>query len=514
MQAEAVLKSCYTPVGSLFNSATAMMMEIASDLWYNNTSTVDAISSISPSSPGQGSTVWKQCYLGIMRCNECIECIGAATFDESVKASLTAEARVLRAFYYYYLTNVFDGVPFYTCMVADRETQDEIRRLPRTEARTIRATLYDDLEQNALPYLEAVRGSEVKENRAGQALALMLMAKFAMWNEDWDAALVPLEALEALYGPLTEERYPLEETVWWKKDTAESIFEVQHAWSAEGVQYAGTVCNMYYPTYDGEGWYNGVYMPQWGTEISNHSSARATWRFGCFRPASGDKASETTSEKYLEGIFRPLPLTYGPYSEDLGRRTAVLDLAAIRAGTIRGEKIDRRSLYVLGMGDLDTGDTFTEVQKNGRPFAGRKFWVPGRVSSYDSNNYKIFRYADAVQMAAECWCRKGEPEKALAYLNQPRIRAGVDPVEGVTDEEEIMGLIQDERARELGGEMHRRFDLVRWGIWYDAILRYAPANATILTYIKPFHRYYPIPDTECALTGYILTNPDYVGYEN
>ena len=47
-QAEAVVKSCYEDVAQLFNSSSAMMMEVASDLWYQSTSVVDAISAISP----------------------------------------------------------------------------------------------------------------------------------------------------------------------------------------------------------------------------------------------------------------------------------------------------------------------------------------------------------------------------------------------------------------------------------------------------------------------------------
>ena len=47
-QAEAVVKSCYSDIRQLFNSSTGMMMEVASDLWYQSTSIVDAISAISP----------------------------------------------------------------------------------------------------------------------------------------------------------------------------------------------------------------------------------------------------------------------------------------------------------------------------------------------------------------------------------------------------------------------------------------------------------------------------------
>ena len=515
-QAESVVKSCYYDARVIFNSSSAMMMEIASDLWLQSTSVVDAISSISPARPGQGTTIWKRCYNGVMRCNECIECILASEIDEGNKMALQAEARVLRAFFYYYLTNTFNGVPYYTCMVKDMATLEMIRQLPRTDADIIRHSLYEDLKENAIPYFTEENGlkartSEVKGNRAGYALGLMLMAKFAMWNKEWTLAIEPLLLLEELYGPLTEERYPLDDTVWWKKNTDESIFEIQHEWLSDGIQMAGTGCTNMYPAISSDGSLDGVSMPQWGTELSSHSCAHTTYHFAAFRPKTGTSMEESTSASYTTSIFRPVPLTYGAYDASLGRYSVKIDTEALRTGMVRGEKFDRRCLYVLGFGNLDNGETFNSVAKYGYAYGGPKFWIPGRTANYDSNNYKIFRYADAVQMLAECYCMRGEYAKALEYLNYPRRRAGVDTYSTsmYADEASIMQLVRDERARELGGEYHRRYDLVRWGIWYEEVMAHQPSGSTIKNYIQPFHQYYPIPDTECALTGYILDNPEY-----
>ena len=69
--------------------------------------------------------------------------------------------------------------------------------------------------------------------------------------------------------------------------------------------------------------------------------------------------------------------------------------------------------------------------------------------------------------------------------------------------------VRCERARELGGEFQRKFDLVRWGIWYDQTYAYTN-NATLKGKMRPCHRYYPIPDAQCALSGYVLTNDEYL----
>ena len=144
-----------------------------------------------------------------------------------------------------------------------------------------------------------------------------------------------------------------------------------------------------------------------------------------------------------------------------------------------------------------------------RPWLGPKFWCPGMRDSYDSNNYKVFRYADAVLMAAECWCMKENLEQTKYYLNQVKERAGIAAFTVFKSWERTLEEIQNERARELIGEFQRKFDLVRWGIWYDQTYAYTN-NATLKGKMRPCHRYYPIPDAQCALSGYVLTNDEYL----
>ena len=548
-QCQACVDACYLPITQVYITTYSWAVEVPTDLWWINTSTPDPKCEISPSKPGVGTTVWQYCYQGVMRCNECIECIADSPIDEEDKLHLMAEARVLRALYYYHLTNFFNGVPFYTCMVTDQDVQEKIRRLPRTDANLIRSFLYEDLRDNALPYLEKARTSELAGNRAGYALGLMLMAKFAMWCRNWDNAEYALTELETVYGEFSEERYPLDDTRWCRKNTAESIFEIQHEWSETGIQFQGRMSRTYYPTsiakrwdntdvteglagawLDGvfDGYLDDVYLPQWGREIPSVSSMRATWHMGCFRPKSGTAQEESTSAEYCPGdrIFDPLPLTYGEFNKYYNRWNAVIDTDALERGeTADGRKIDRRIRYTLGLGSMDPssdnyGATFKDVRTQGRPSAGEKFWVPNMKSNFDSNNYKLFRYADAVLMMAETKCMKEDYEGALEYMNKVRARAAVDPFTGYSDEESVMKLIRDERARELAGECHRKYDLVRWGIWYSETLKYAPSGTKeyIQANIQPCHEYYPIPDTECALTAGadgkpILTNPAYAGIE-
>jgi len=416
--------------------------------------------------------------------------------------------------YYYILTSMFDGVPFYTCMVDSYQVQDSIRYLPRTPADSIRMCLYEDLRDNAIPYFTEknglkVRGGDAPDNRSGYAHGLMLMAKFAMWNQEWEMALAPLDSLEKLYGDLSEATYPLHEVQWRYKNTAESIFEIQHEYSRDGVRYYGNVAAIMTPKYDrSKDLFDGVQLTGYGTTLPNWNSLRATDYYTLFRPAYG----KVTSESGAKCLFDPLPLTYdltATYKAGDGRERYLtkIDLEAWAKKEIRGKKIDRRIEYAVGLGNYETGGTFGETRTWGIGWAGSKFWCPDMENTYDSNNYRIFRYADAVLMMAECHAElEHDPALCMRYLNMVRERADVDPYTDFTGYEDFLTFLRAERARELGGEFMRKFDLVRWGIWYDEVKKY---NAQIKNNAQPCHRYYPIPDKQCALSGYALSNPEY-----
>lgn len=507
-QAQAAVNNCYRYT-SFITTNFGLMTEACTDIWYCNTSTVDANLAISPSSPGVGTAVWNNCYTAIASCNEAIECItNRSKLSEAERNVLQAEARSLRALYYYFLTNTFDGVPFYLYMVENREVQDKIQGLPRTPAKEIRAALYDDLKENALPYFTKENGlkarpCDVKENRAGYALSLMLMAKFAMWNGEWNKAIEPLEELEELYGSLASPEYSLENTLWSVKNSPESIFEIQHAWSATGVQYTSSYGRLTLPKYNGEGVFDGIHMPELGTNLSDWASSRATYHYASFRGAKqqeGETPRKTSDAMFVDTIFGDLPMSFGEYLPSEVRYSGVVDPSKLSS-------CDLRIQYAVGLGRFPTSETFDQVHRGLSAYAGGKLWCYNMTSAYDSNNYKIFRYSDALLMLAECYAMKSNFTKACKYLNCTRTRAGLDMFT-TSDLGAFMSELRNERARELGGELHRKYDLVRWGIWYDETYKYT-SNSTLKANMRTYHEYYPIPDTECALSGYILTNDAY-----
>ena len=425
--------------------------------------------------------------------------------------------------YYYILTNNFDGVPYYTCQMNSYKVQDSVRFLGRTPADTIRRRLYNDLKENALPYFTEANGLKVKSTnapgrRSGYAHALMLMAKFAMWYEDWDAALEPLQALEDLYGRYTPENpeafeadYPLDNVKWsYKgKDKNEVIFEIQHEYDITGIKKYGNLAKIMMPNRGtdattGRFLWDGVdFGDKYGTTLPGANVTKVNPMFASYRPyGNPDKDGTGVTSTSVNCMFG---LSNLPLAVDLENKSGRDQAWGVKLDL--NKVYDKRALLNFAIGNLENGKLFNFLNKEGYFSIGEKFWCPNILSNYDSNNYKIFRYADALLMMAECWYHKGDEQRARDYIDIVRGRAGLPRMEMLAGQD-LMNEIVVERAKELFGEFHRKWDLVRWGIWYDRTKTYN-AYDKLKEHMRPCHEYYPIPDSQCALSGYALDNPTY-----
>jgi hypothetical protein len=113
------------------------------------------------------------------------------------------------------------------------------------------------------------------------------------------------------------------------------------------------------------------------------------------------------------------------------------------------------------------------------------------VLNYRQNTYAI-RLADTYLMEAEAL--GGTGTRAQALLDAVRSRVGLPSVPV------SMTAIKNERRRELAGEGHRWFDLVRWGD--------APTALASRGFVAGKHEVLPIPASELAGTQ-IVQNPNY-----
>ncbi|MEM8970072.1 MAG: RagB/SusD family nutrient uptake outer membrane protein, partial [Bacteroidota bacterium] len=146
-----------------------------------------------------------------------------------------------------------------------------------------------------------------------------------------------------------------------------------------------------------------------------------------------------------------------------------------------------------------------------------KMWNLDQINSPRGNhgdNKIIFRLSDVYLMAAEAENELNGPGNAFQYINAVRERAYEpdQPYSGLS-QQQLREAIYDERKWELGGEGHRRLDLIRWGILMDVVKNteyrvYDPAPN-----IQPKHVLLPIPVEELRLNPALLeSDPTNNGY--
>ena len=447
------LNSCYIPLKTIYNFTYMIITEGVTDLMYIRSGTQDAQLAISPAQPRFGQTMWTHGYRGVMYCNAAIDGITKSPVPDEVKKPLIAEGVIMRAFYYWFLTSTFGDVPFYTEHVADVEVLSRISKLGRMSAVDTRNYMIDELLAH-LENLPQVRTSESKDNRCGAAMGWMLVGKLAMWNKKWEVARDAMLKLQDIYGDLSQ--YPLEDIPFRYKNTPESIFEIQHTYSASGLQYVTNCASICMPTRNSDNMYDGVVIEELGNQATTWTALRPNAYF--FQALQTKKGGDLRVKMNLAWEYE-------------------------------------------GKAFKNTGTT---------PWPGPKFWCPKMVNTNDFNNQKVFRYADALLMLAECYMELKDSDKSLHYLNMTRTRAGLSAYV-FKNWDALEEEIQKERGRELFGEFQRKYDLVRWGIWYRNTYDYTDYSS-VKDGILPCHEYYPIPDTEVIYSGYALDNKAYNAY--
>jgi hypothetical protein len=345
--------------------------------------------------------IWSWMYAGINRANFILEFKDNIDFAE--KEVILAEARFLRAYYYFELIKWFGDVPFVLDQRIQFGDQYIVERTPKEE---IYAQLEADLAQGAqvLPTVAAEAG------RVTKGAALALLGKIHLYQGEFEAAATALEEVinSGAYDLVGDYSTLFEND---NENTIESVFEVQYT-DEEGAGFGCLQCS--------EGniavGFNG---------IRNYSGP-------VFE--SGFSFNVPTEEAYQ--AFEP---------QDLRRDVAILDIEAwANANTDVSYDVGFEHTgyynrkYLARQGDLNTPD----------------------ANLTNPNNYRSIRFADVLLMAAEALNRgQISDTRAQVYLNRVRGRAGLTSV--AETGQALTEVIYQERRLELMGEGHHFFDLVR-----------------------------------------------------
>ena len=120
----------------------------------------------------------------------------------------------------------------------------------------------------------------------------------------------------------------------------------------------------------------------------------------------------------------------------------------------------------------------------------------GNPNGDQSNDFVVFRLADAILMKAEAAYRLGKNAEATADVNTIRTRSGIAPLATVTDAD-----ILAERGREFAWEGWRRNDMIR----FDTFTK----ERKFMKNLDKRRELFPIPQARIDANPLLTQNPGY-----
>ncbi len=394
-----------------YHSGGFPILDIMSDDAHKGSNPADQLNTIGPYENFTHTTTqdgldrwWSALYQGIKYANVVIEKVPAINMNATLRNRYIAEARFLRALYYFDLVRAWGGVPIIT-------TTTPALQVPRSGKDDVYALILEDLmfAVENLPEKSQYAASDL--GRASKGAAKALIAKVYLFRQDFlNAEIYALDVVNS-------NEYDLEPAFLNAngKDGehgTESVFEIgaMETEGAVGNQYANT---------------QGV-----------RGTPNRGWGFN--RPSLD-----------LRYTFDPL---------DPRLKGTIIDL---------GDVIDGILILGDGSTPDETFDNdgnLIEVECYNR----KVWIPGTSTNTQFGHNRRLIRFSDVLLIAAEALNENNKPDQALLYLNRVRERAreGNDqilPDITTTNKDELRDLIIEERRMELALEGHRFWDLVRTG---------------------------------------------------
>jgi starch-binding outer membrane protein, SusD/RagB family len=479
---------------------------------------------------GDISSSYKARYEGIARCNSVLNLLKTATAEVSAadKTRIAAEARFLRAHYYFELKRIFNNTPYVD------EATDETTIGKVGNGVDLWAKIEADMK-SAYAELPASGGGAGRANKwaAGAYLGKIYLyqKKFAEAKGVFDAVIKDgVTANGKKYGLVPKYAQIFNAA---NDNHEESVFAIQGAVSTGSASNANGFDDLNYPYNTGSsgpGNCCGFFQPS--IELGNAFRTDAAG----LPLLDGSYNSAANAVKTDQGILsfdKDKPAT--AFTPDAGNLDPRID-----------HSIGRRGIPYLDW-QKHPGFDWIRDQAYAGPYSPKKFiyyksqegsltdgssWTRG----YAAMNYCIIRFADVLLMAAEAEIEAGAVDQARTYVNLVRTRAAnadgfvkdgtANAAKYVittyaapwSDKAAARTAVRFERKLELSGEGHRFFDLVRWGIAETTLNAYLAQEGKVLTtalggasFKTGKAEYQPIPQDQIDLQGaaVLKQNPGY-----
>jgi hypothetical protein len=390
---------------------------------------------------GAIENIWVHYFEGINRANNTIYYVPQISMDDTeLQDRIVAEAKFLRAYFYFNLVNIFGEIPLKTepALSAD----DLMVGLSSVD------DIYSQIETDLTEAIEDLPDSydSSETGRVTQGAALGLLAKTYIFNEDWTDALTEIIALEALgvyeLMPVYRNNFEFD-----YENNVESIFEIQHLSGQDPTE--GSYLNQWFSPSDENGYYFDAPTEDLVDEFESNSEVndpRAEYSIGMeggFWLNGEDFDSSWSTTGYLS-------------------KKHCQPLDEISAGT---------------KGDADLNYTYMR-------YADILLLKAEALNELDRTSEALVPLNEVRTRARESYLYDDE---IIGYGTIPD-----DLLLDITsvDQDEVRDYIRQERRVELCLEFHRFFDLMRYG---ETVAEEALSD-------KDFDyeddRYFPIPQSE------------------
>ncbi len=451
------------------------------------------------------TTAWDNLYAAINNCNAVINRAPAITgIDETLKTTRVAEARFLRANYYFMLVQMYGAVH-----LTLTETTGIVTTASRTPVADIYKAIVEDLDfaDLNLPAVASDYGRATKP-AAEHLLAKVYLTRAALTNNQADYA----KAAELAKTVINDYSFRLLDDFSdvFAQGTGEKNNEVIFS-----VQYSSNVLT----NGDGNQLHLFFIFP-YDTQLGMQRDLANGRPFTRFKPTPYNLTSLYNSD--IDGRFdKTFKRIY--YCNKAGNYT------------INGHQVNMKS--------GDTSIYFPQAEMTEAEIAAKdysvyppskvtdavyptltKFLDPARKDLSDpagSRDFILFRLGETYLIAAEALLMSGQQAEAVMLINTLRRRAakaGATVAETAANKTAMeitaaqlnIDFILDERMRELNGEHQRWFDLVRTKQLVSRVKAY---NALAAPNIQEFHALRPIPQTQIDRTdGGTSAFPQNTGY--
>ncbi len=399
---------------------------------------------------GDAVVMWQQNFQGITRANTVIDFVPEVEMGPALRDRLVGEAKFLRGFYYFELVRIYGEVP-----IIDRVLTgpDELEGVTRNSLEEVYALIERDLNDAISVLPEEYPDSE--KGRATKWAAMALLAKVYMTQQEFQQANELLDQIisSGQFGLVAD---------------YSSLF-------GEPAEHTRL------PDKDGNLVLENIFDIQWKQD------------------ERGDFVQSWVGSRDIE--VGGVTAIGGGWENMLPTKDFV---AMFEDGDQRFD--------VSYVTEIDGNELISPRTPDAGPITGKYLNVngtPPKGNNGGQNTY-LLRYADILLLKAEAENELIGPDNAYSYINLVRERAGLPPLQNM-NQEALRLAIRKERATELSFEGHRKYDLLRWGIFVETIRNTVEPNMQIpRDNIQEHHKLMPVPQRERDITnGSISQNPGY-----